>query len=91
MAAPIASYVPTGGTITAFPTRAVEITASDTTEYEGGVAVYVGGAGNVTVVPLNGADPITFTAVPAGGLVPVTALKVMATGTTASDLVGVYA
>lgn len=89
----------TGGLVTAFPPRGFNITPSDVTEYEGGIAVFVGGDGNVTVEPVNGAGgmapsgysdtTLTFPLV-AGDLVPVTVKRVLATGTTATGLVAVY-
>jgi hypothetical protein len=49
--------------------------------------VYVGGAGNVTVVTLAGST-VTFTAVPVGTVVPIQTKLVKATLTTATLLVG---
>ncbi len=88
--------VPTGGMLTAFPPRAFAITASDTTEYPEGVAVWVGGDGDVVVEPLWGAGEqapdgysdttLTFT-MTAGNFVPVTVKRVLA----ASDAPGMVA
>lgn len=101
MAAPFNIFrsAKTGGMVTAFPMRGFNITASDATEYEGGVAVYAGGDGDVTVEPINGAGgmapdgysdtTLTFTLV-AGDFVPVTVKRVLATGTTATGLIAVY-
>lgn len=50
-------------------------------------AIYVGGAGNVAVTT-EGGDVTTFTAPPVGSIIPVSTQKVMATGTTATLLVG---
>lgn len=52
-------------------------------------ALYVGGAGDVTVVTV-GNDTVTFAAVPAGTILPVSVKQVRATGTTASNLVALY-
>lgn len=62
------------------------ITTSDTTPqtYR---AIYVGGAGNVTVVT-EGGDTVTFTAPPVGSIIPVSVQLVKATLTTATLLVG---
>lgn len=53
-------------------------------------AIYVGGAGNVAVVTKNG-DTVTFTAPPVGTILPVSTSKVLATGTTATLLIGLNA
>jgi hypothetical protein len=50
-------------------------------------AIYVGVAGDVTAVLREGAT-LSFTNVPAGSLLPVRATRIKATGTSASDLVG---
>lgn len=82
------SNIPSGAAITGFPTRAVEITPSDTTTYDTGIMVYVGSDGDVVVEPFAGGNTVTFT-VAAGSFVPVTCRRVLA-ATTATDLVGVY-
>lgn len=63
-------------------------------------SIYVGTAGNLTVylhgMPINGIDPITgqtdgpvtYSNVPAGTTLPLSVRIVMATGTTASNIVG---
>ena len=51
-------------------------------------ALYVGGAGDLAVVMASG-QTVTF-AVPAGSLLPVRVDRVKATGTTATDLLGLY-
>lgn len=48
-------------------------------------AIYVGGAGDVTVTMLDGSS-VTFVGVPAGTFMPIRATKV--TAATASDLIG---
>jgi len=52
-------------------------------------AIYVGGAGNLTVVMLGGAT-ITFTGVAAGTIYPLRVARVRATGTTATGLVALW-
>lgn len=52
-------------------------------------AIYVGGAGALTVRLLGG-DVVTFAALPAGTLLPVRVTEVRATGTTATALVGLW-
>lgn len=69
--------------------RGVAITPSDTTDLPVGVrAVWVGGAGAISVILADDANPITLSAVPAGTLLPIMARRVRATGTTATLLVG---
>lgn len=65
---------------------AAAITPSDTTAqtYR---AIYVGGAGNVTVITTGG-NTVTFTAPPVGTIIPVEVSYVKATLTTATLLVG---
>lgn len=50
-------------------------------------AIYVGGAGNLTVIAESG-DSLLFTAVPVGRIIRCRVTKVMATGTAATNLVG---
>jgi hypothetical protein len=52
-------------------------------------AIYVGGAGSVRLV-LSSGDDVTFAGLLAGTLLPVRALRVKATGTTATQLLGLY-
>lgn len=67
-------------------TGAKAITPSDTTPVNF-KAIYVGGIGNVAVQTVGG-DSVTFTAPPVGSIIPVECQKVLATGTTATLLVG---
>ena len=48
--------------------------------------IYVGTGGNIAALLLSGAS-VTFAAVPAGSLLPARLTKIMATGTTASNIV----
>jgi hypothetical protein len=68
------------------PRSAMAITPSDSTKL-GLIGVYVGGAGNLTVVDSLGTT-VTFTAVPAGTLIALQISKIKATGTNASNVVG---
>lgn len=52
-------------------------------------SIYVGGQGNVAVVPLEG-SPVVFVAVPAGSMLPIRASRVNSAGTTATNLVGMF-
>jgi len=71
-------------------TAAFSITPSDTANLPGNTTggIWVGGAGNITLLPVNGSAAITLTAVPAGTLLPIVAQKVFAGGTSATQLVG---
>jgi hypothetical protein len=69
---------------------AFAITTSDTTVVSLR-AIYVGGAGNVTINPgVTGGTSVLFTAPPVGTIIPIMLDqgRVMATGTTATVLVG---
>lgn len=79
-----------GAQVTALPDRAVGITPSDSSDLAQPVSVYVGGGGAVKVTPAGAATPVTFVGLTAGQLVPVQVIRVWATGTTATGLVGVY-
>jgi hypothetical protein len=58
---------------------------------DGGVAygLYVGGAGNVRVTMLDGAD-LLFSGVAAGTFMPVVVKRVWTTNTTATLIIGLY-
>lgn len=70
------------------PSRADAVTPSDTAETFG-VAIYVGGAGNVALLT-EGGQTVTFTAPPVGATIAVRFTKVLATGTTATNLVRLW-
>lgn len=57
--------------------------SSQTTIGNAGCMLYVGGAGNVTVLTIGG-DEITFNAVPAGTILPVQVIKLYSSATTAT-------
>lgn len=50
--------------------------------------LYVGGAGNLAVIAIDDSAPVTFLNVPAGTTLEVRVRAVMATGTTATGIVG---
>lgn len=52
-------------------------------------ALYVGGAGDVAVVTAGG-EQLTFVAVPAGTTIPIRVTKVLSSGTSASNIVGLW-
>lgn len=64
------------------------ITPNDTTDLTETVrALYVGGGGNLSVTMLSG-EVLTLANVFAGSILPLRAVRVRATGTTATDIVG---
>lgn len=70
--------------------NAVAVTKSDATVYSPPLSqLWVGGAGDVAVVMVGG-QTVTFTAVPAGVMLPVRVTKVKSTGTSATNIVGVW-
>jgi hypothetical protein len=70
-------------------TTARAVTPSDTTTLGGSRALWVGGAGNLTLDFADGATNILMSGVPAGTLLPVAVLKVKA-ATTATLIVALY-
>lgn len=67
-----------------FATRSVAVTKSDSTVYKF-KALFVGGAGNVTIKHDESASAVTFTGVLAGQILPVKGVRVMA-ATTATNI-----
>lgn len=65
---------------------AVAVTPNDSTTLTGVKALYVGVSGDVAVVTRDRAAAVTFKAVPVGYLW-VQCVKVLSTGTTATDIV----
>lgn len=70
------------------------IVKSDTTVVDFG-AIYVGGAGDVAVIPWRGdqhlaesTPAVTFKAVPVGSFLPVRVRRILSTGTTATLMLG---
>lgn len=66
------------------------VTPSDTTDLSFTTrALYIGGAGNVTLIDANN-NTTTFQAVPVGSVLPVRTNRVKATGTTATNLIALW-
>ncbi len=72
--------------IFASATSAGAVTPSDTTVLDFN-AIYVGGAGNVSIDLTEGGTAVVFVAIPAGTILPVIGTRVNATGTTATSMV----
>lgn len=70
----------------------VAVTPSDTVNFPLGVArsLYVGVGGTVQAVPVSGGPAVQFSNVPSGATLLIEALRVNATGTTASGIVALY-
>ena len=68
--------------------KSASITPSDVTMFEVTRALYVGGAGDLTVTMADGNSQL-FTAVPVG-VFPIQVTAVKATGTTATGIVALY-
>lgn len=69
------------------PRMATAVTPSDANNLPWPAEVlYVGGAGDVAVVPITGSS-VTFSAVPAGTQLRIRCKQVLATGTTATNIV----
>jgi hypothetical protein len=73
---------PVGGT------SAKAVTPSDTAAFPPSV-IYVGGTGNVNVMPADGIGPVVFASAAAGSALPVLAIQVYSTSTTATNIVRV--
>lgn len=70
-----------------YPAVAAACTPSDVDIYDPPVTVFVGGAGNVAIMPALGSVAVTFSGLAAGSTLPCRAKQVLATGTTATLLV----
>ncbi|MDO6965511.1 spike base protein, RCAP_Rcc01079 family [Rhizobium alvei] len=69
-------------------THAFAISPNDTTPVsETTRALYIGVGGNLSVTMASGGNT-TFTAIASGTLLPIRVTKILATGTTATDIVG---
>lgn len=70
-------------------TRGAAITPNDSADLAFATrAVYVGGAGNIAAILQGDTVAVTFTGVVAGSILPIRVARVLATGTTATALVG---
>lgn len=67
---------------------AVAITPSDATEFPPTRSIYVGVSGNIAVTMVDG-QTVTFLSVPIG-IIALQVIKVLATGTTATDMIALY-
>lgn len=72
-----------------FPGDAAAVTPSDTVNLSTPSVIFVGTGGNVKVKTAQGTD-VTFTGVLSGSILPLQVLRVFSTGTTASNMVGIF-
>lgn len=69
----------------------VELTPNDDTDLEHSAdALYIGEAGDVSVVMYRGTTVVPFKAVPAGTLLRINVRRVMATGTNSTSIVALW-
>lgn len=71
--------------------NAAVVTPSDTLDLATSArALYVGGAGNVTLDTVGGQAAVLVSAIPAGTVLPIRAQRVRATGTNATLIVALW-
>lgn len=71
----------------------VAVTPHDTNLLPGGTcrALYIGGGGNLVITtPESGATTRTVYSVPSGSILPVQCVRVLATSTTATNIMAIY-
>jgi hypothetical protein len=62
---------------------------SDTVDFDRiAKALYVGAGGNITLLAEDSDTAVTFSAVPSGYILPVRVRRILVTGTTASNIIG---
>ena len=71
---------------------AAAVTPSDAADLPGGAAkaLWIGGAGNLSLIAENDTVAVALNAVAAGQLIPLRVKRVRATGTTATNIVAFY-
>ena len=69
--------------------NALSVTPTDNDQNRVSKALYIGGAGDIAIRMVEGAD-VTFVGVPAGTVLPIQALQIKATGTTATSIIALY-
>lgn len=76
------------GSFVASADDAVAVIPNDSTDLATATrGIYVGGAGDLAVRMLSG-NNVTLSGVPGGSLLPLSVIRILATGTTASGIVG---
>ena len=71
---------------------ALAVTPADGTTLTNGPcrSLYIGGAGDISVIPVNQTTAVIFSAVLGGTILPVMVTSVQATATTATGIVALY-
>ncbi|TNE33771.1 MAG: hypothetical protein EP350_03410 [Alphaproteobacteria bacterium] len=83
------NFQSTSDSVTAPASRCFEITPNDSVELvEATKAIYVGTGGDVTLRSLDSAADVTFRNIQDGSIIDVRVSALRATGTSASDIVG---
>lgn len=71
--------------------KAEPLTPSDTVVYDYAYrAIYVGTGGTITLIPVENLASVTFENVPDGTILPVSVKKLLATGTSATNIIGLH-
>lgn len=72
--------------------KAAAVTPADGSDLPGGVcrAVYIGGAGNLSVILGDDSSPVTLTGLLVGTVYPICAKRIRSTSTTATNIVALY-
>jgi hypothetical protein len=84
-----AAYLSADATVSAH--RASTITPSNVTVFEQPTrGLYVGSFGNLTVDMADGGSSVVFVGVQGGTILPIQVTRIYATGTTATNIVGLY-
>jgi len=86
MAAPATGIIPSPNAAE----YAAAVTPSDSTRLVATRALYIGGAGNVTVEMAGDLQTVLFSGLTAGMVLPIRVLRVLATGTTATLITAMY-
>lgn len=76
---------------TAPASNAVAVTPNDSADLAfASRGVFVGGAGNLAYIPLNGTTAVTLVGIPAGTILPIRPKRIMSTNTTATSIVSLW-
>lgn len=80
-----------GGSLDSPAKNAAAVTPNDSADLPNvAVALWVGGAGNVSVDMVGGQESVVFTGVPAGTILPIRVKRVNSTGTTATTITALW-